>query len=98
MTEFINNLNQILFTLITALVGYLSLKIKNYLNDKTKKDIVTKVVQYIEQTNKDLSCEEKKKKANELVLNWLKNKKINISEAELDILIESSVKCLENVL
>ena len=91
----IDNLNQILVTLLTALIGYISIKIKNYLNDKMAKDIVLKVVQYVEQTKKNESCSTKKKLAYDLSLNWLKAKKISISETELDILIESSVKCLD---
>lgn len=98
MSSFLNtlysNLNQVLFTIMTAIIGYISLKIGNYLNDKNAKEIVLKVVQYIEQTENGLSCDEKKKKAYDLSLKWLKYKKISISEVELDILIESSVKCL----
>ena len=89
-----NNLNQVLFTIITAIMGYISIKIKNYLDDKTTKEIVLKVVRYVEQIEPNLSCQSKKKKAYQLASDWLKQKKISISEVELDILIESSVNCL----
>ena len=94
MTDILNTMTHILITFMTALMGYISIKIKNYINDKTAKEIVNKVVQYVEQTKKNESCNKKKKIAYDLSLSWLKSKKINISEVELDILIESSVKCL----
>ncbi len=93
-----NNLIQIMSTVITAVIGYLGLRIKSiyqeYINDKLKKDIIEKTVNYVEQVGKNLTCDEKKqlvlKKANE----WLSEKKINASDTELEILIESAVKCL----
>lgn len=95
-----NNLVQILGTVITGLVGYIGLRMKKiyqeYITDKTKKSIIEKVVNYVEQTGKNLSCEEKKSLAKEKSLKWLKERKIQVSDIEIEILIESSVKCLKD--
>ncbi len=93
-----DNLIQILGTIITAVLSYVGFQIKNiyqeFIRDKMKKEIVEKTVEYVEQTCKGFSCEEKKQKALEKSLEWLNDKKINISETELEILIESAVNCL----
>ena len=94
-----DNLVQILATTITAVLSYIGIRLKNIINvtyeDKEKREIVDKTVKYVEQTCKDLSCEEKKKKAMEKSLEWLEEKKIQISDTELEILIESAVNCLD---
>lgn len=93
-----DNLIQILGTIITAVLGYVGLQVKNiyqeFIQDKTKKEIVEKTVKYVEQTRRNFSCEEKKNKALEKSLEWMKEKKINVSDTELEILIESAVNCL----
>ena len=92
------NLIQIVFTIITGIIGYIGVRIKKmyqeYIQDKLKKEIIEKTVKYVEQTSKDLSCREKKSKALKKSLEWMKEKKINISDTELEILIESAVNCL----
>lgn len=92
------NLIQIVFTIITGIIGYIWVRIKKmyqeYIQDKLKKEIIEKTVKYVEQTSKDLSCKEKKNKALKKSLEWMKEKKINISDTELEILIESAVNCL----
>lgn len=93
-----DNLIQILGTIITAVLGYVGLQVKNiyqeFIQDKTKKEIVEKTVKYVEQTCKDFSCKEKKQMALDKSLEWMKERKLNISETELEILIESAVNCL----
>lgn len=93
-----DNLIQIVSTIITGIIGYLGIRIKNLyqslVQDRIKKDIIEKTVEYVEQTSKNLTCEEKKKKALEKSLEWLNEKKISISDTELEILIESAVNCL----
>ena len=93
-----DNLIQILSTVITGIIGYLGIRIKNiykgYIEDKIKKEIVEKTVMYVEQTSKNLSCEEKKEKALKKSLEWIQETKIDISDTELEILIESAVNCL----
>ena len=92
------NLIQIVFTIITGIIGYIGVRIKKmyqeYIQDKLKKEIIEKTVKYVEQTSKDLSCKEKKSKALKKSLEWMKEKKINISDTELEILIESAVNSL----
>lgn len=93
-----DNLIEILGTVITGVIGYLGVRIKNlyqeYFQDKLKKEIVDKTVKYVEQTCKDFSCEQKKNKALEKSLEWMKEKKLNVSDTEIEILIESAVNCL----
>ncbi len=94
-----NDITGVISTIITGIIGYLGVRIKNiikaYYQERLKKEIIDKTVKYVEQTCKDYSCEEKKKKALVMSLNWLKEKKINISDTELEILIESAVNCLD---
>lgn len=93
-----DNLIQIIGAILTGVISYVGLHAKNiyqeFIQDRTKKEIVEKTVKYVEQTCKDLPCDEKKKKASEKSLEWLNEKKINISDTELEILIESAVNCL----
>ncbi len=93
-----DNLIEILGTIITGIIGYIGVRIKKlyqeYIQDKLKKDIVEKTVKYVEQIGKDFSCEQKKKKALEKSLEWMKEKKLNVSDTEIEILIESAVNCL----
>jgi len=99
MSAISSDLPGLLSTIITGVIGYLGVRIKNiikeYYMDRTKKEIVDKTVKYVEQTCKNYSCSEKKSKALSLSLNWLNEKKINISDTELEILIESAVNCLD---
>lgn len=93
-----NNMIQILCTIITAVFSYIGIQIKKtfkqYTESKIKKEVIEKTVNYVEQTCKELSCSKKKEKAVEKSLEWLREKKISVSNTELEILIESAVKCL----
>lgn len=82
----------ILSTIVTALAGLIANKIKNYLNDKTKREIVASTVRYVEQVSKTLGSDKKFAKAKEKAIEWLNQKGIKISETELEVLIESAVK------
>ena len=85
----------ILYTVITALAGYLGIVIKNlytkYINDKTKQTVVRTVVQGVEQMYKDLHGEDKLNAALENASEMLALKGIEISEFELKLLIEAAV-------
>lgn len=102
MEDILNNISkhliEIVFTIITGIIGYIGVRIKKiykeYVQDKLKKEIIEKTVKYVEQTSKNLSCKEKKSKALEKSLEWMKEKKLSISDTELEILIESAVNCL----
>lgn len=94
-----NYIFEILATIITGLVSFIGVSIKNtytkYINNKTKKEIVKDTVNYVEQVFKDINGGEKLKKAKEKALEWLNEKGIKISETELEILIESAVNGLK---
>lgn len=102
ITEFINEYGtMILYTVLTAIAGYIGLWIKSlytkYINDKTKKDVVETCVKAVEQLYKDLHGEEK---YNEVVLSvseMLAAKGIAITELEIKMLIEAAVGEFNNV-
>lgn len=85
----------ILYAIITAIAGYIGVVVKNlykkYIDDKTKKDVASTVVQAIEQIYKDLHGEEKLNKALENASEMLVIKGIEVSELELRMLIEAAV-------
>ena len=92
------NIVQIIMTIITGIIGYIGIRIKSMIQDyiqlKIKKEIVEKTVMYVEQVGKNLTCEEKKKMVLDKSLEWLNEKKVSVSDTELEILIESAVNCL----
>ncbi len=87
--------SQILYTVLTAIAGYLGLTAKKlyteYVNDKTKKSIVRTTVQAVEQIYKDLHGEDKLNKALESSAEMLSEKGITITDLELRMLIESAL-------
>lgn len=88
----------IIYTVITAILGYLGITIKNliskYLNDKTKRDIVRACVRAIEQMYKDenIHGEEKVQKVIEYATDILLSKGIEISASEVRVLLEQFVQ------
>lgn len=86
--------NEILYTLLTAVLSFVSLKIKSsydkYINDGTKKMVVEETVKYVEQISKGLSSQMKYDKAKESIIDLLNDKGIQITELEIEILIESA--------
>ncbi len=94
--DFVNTYGmQILYTILTALAGYIGLVIKNlvdkYLADRTKRDVAKTVVQAVEQIYKDLHGEEKLNKAISAAAEMLTEKGIHASELELRMIIEAAV-------
>ena len=85
----------ILYSILTAIAGYLGIVVKNlytkYNNDKTKQDVAKTCVKAVEQIYKDLHGEEKLQKALEAASDMLLTKNISISDIELRILIEAAV-------
>lgn len=85
----------ILYSILTAIAGYLGVVIKNlytkYINDKTKKDVAETCVKAVEQLYKNLHGDEKLQKALEAASKMLASKGITVSEVELRLLIEASV-------
>lgn len=94
--EFINQYGtQILYTVLTAIAGYIGIVVKNmcqkFINDKTKKDVAKTVVRAVEQLYKDLHGEEKLTKAIESASEMLLEKGITITDLEIRMLIEAAV-------
>lgn len=94
--EFLNEYGmQILYTVVTAVVGYIGIVAKNlltkYINDKTKQSVAKITVQFVEQVYKDLHGEEKLNKAFSAASEMLAEKGITVSELELKALLEAAV-------
>lgn len=85
----------ILYTLLTALAGYLGIWLKSlytkYINDKTKQDVVKTCVKAVEQLYKDLHGEQKYQEVVEAAVAMLNDKGITVTELELKMLIEAAV-------
>lgn len=86
----------ILYSIITAVAGYIGIAIKNayerFINDKTKQDVANTCVKAVEQIYKDLHGEEKLNKCVETMSEMLNEKGIAISQIEIMMLIEAAVK------
>lgn len=84
-----------LMTFITGFIAWVGTNIKAKYEEKIKnetvKDVVEKVVKYVEQKYKDVDSSEKYAQALQKAQEWLVQKGIEVSEVELDTLIESSV-------
>lgn len=94
--EFINDYGTaILYTIVTAVFGYLGLVVKNlvakYLDDKTKRDVAKTVVKAVEQIYKDLNGEEKLDRALAAAAEMLASKGITVTDLELRMLVEAAV-------
>ena len=94
--EFINAYGtQILYTIVTAIAGYIGIVLKNlakkYINDKTKKEVAKNAVQFVEQVCKNLHGEDKLNEALNAASEMLAEKGIAITELELRVLIEAAV-------
>lgn len=85
----------ILYTIVTAVAGYIGVVVKNiykkYVDDKTKERVVCTVVKAVKQLYSDLNGEEKLAKAIENISEMLKEKGISATELEIRMLIESAV-------
>ncbi len=86
----------ILYTIITALLGYIGLVLKGlatrFVNDKSKKEIISSCVRAVEQIFKDLHGKEKLDKCIEYAVCILEQKGIKASADEIYVLIEAAVK------
>lgn len=99
-SQIIDTLFGVLATILTAIAGYVGLKLKAYFETKeidyTKKKIVETVVRAVEQMYKDLHGEDKLNKAIEGASEMLNEKGIVISELELRMLIEDTIGAFNN--
>lgn len=86
---------EILFSIVTAIAGYIGIVAKNlftkYINDKTKAAVAKTAVQFVEQVYKDLHGEEKLNFALSAASEMLTEKGITVSELEMRYLIEAAV-------
>lgn len=82
-------------TLIAAWFAYLANKLKNAyqekINNETAQAVVRDVVQFVEQVYGDIKGPEKLQKAISQASSILQGKGINITDAEINMLIESAV-------
>ena len=94
--QFINEYGTtILYTVLTAIAGYLGIVAKKYFekwfDTKTKKEIAKECVQFAEQVYKHLKGEEKLAEAMKAASEMLAEKGITVTELELHVLIEAAV-------
>jgi hypothetical protein len=90
--------------ILVACVGLVTRQVVKYLKSKgiisqleNNKALVGIVVKAVEQTYKTLHGEEKLNMAKLEVIKLMNDKKIKISEKEIDLLIEASVKEMKDV-
>lgn len=85
----------ILATFLTGLFTYIGTRLKKVyeekVNTETAKNVVEDAVRFVEQVYKDLHGQEKLEKTTAQVVEVLQSKGISISEAEINMLIESAV-------
>lgn len=89
-----------LITTFTAIISYVGIKIKEayqtHINTEEKEKVIDATVKYVEQIYSQLNGEEKLNEAVKIATNWLQEKNINVTESEINILIESSVQTLHS--
>lgn len=95
--EYLNEYgDMILRAIITGVIGLVGVAVRNYLkniaDDSTRRKAVKTGVLAVEQLYKDLHGEEKFKKCCELVVEYLNEKGLTITELQLRMLIEAEVK------
>lgn len=100
--DFMNIIFDIVVAVVLILAGYIGVYIKNlatkYINDSTKKKVVSSVVTAVEQIAKSqigITSQEKLDSAISDATHILESKGINIDETELRDLIEEAVYKLD---
>lgn len=93
--QLLDMLLPILATFLTGLFTYIGTRLKKVyeekVNTETAKQVAEDAVRFVEQVYKDLHGKEKLDKAVEQTAQVLESKGITISEAEINMLIESAV-------
>ena len=77
--------------ILTAVGTFLGKKLNLVLNTNLKKEIAEQTVKYVEQVGKTLGSEEKFNLAKNKIIDLALNAGITITDAEIDVLIESVV-------
>ena len=89
-------------SVIMGLFSYIALDIKNLhkkcVQDKTKKDVVKMVCRYVNEVYPNATGEDKLDQAFINTKKILKEKKINISDLELKVLLHNSIYLIKNKL
>lgn len=92
---FMTYLLPVIITALSGLAGWIGLQLKaiyqKHVNDKTKQAVVRTCVKAVEQLYHDLDGAAKLEKAEEGIVEMLKEKGIPISKLEMDALIEAVV-------
>ena len=92
------DLGGIILTALTAILGWLGATIKKIYNEKVKNETIRNVindcVKYVEQKSKTGEIKDKYEMAKDKAINILNSKGIQVSEDEIDLLIESFVNGL----
>ena len=100
--EFIHQYGvSMIHSIALAIISYVSLEIKkihkSYINDKTKKEVVSTVCNAVDHLYSNLSEEEKLNKVLINVEQILKDKGITVNDLELRMYIESSASIFKDV-
>lgn len=101
MKDFLNQYGpSFIHSIIALFFSYITLEIKsiyqNHVNDKTKKEVVTMVCKAIEKLYPNYTGEQKLNAAIQNSITILNEKGIKISDLELRMYIESTIKEFEN--
>lgn len=95
VNQLLNMLLPILATIITGVFTYVGTTIrdlyKNKMQDETKKKVAQDCVKFVQQVYEDLEGKEKFYKAVEQANQVLEGKGIYVTEAEMQMIIESAV-------
>ena len=86
-----NILPIVLGTIGTFILGLIKAKYTEYINTDTKKEIAMLTVRYVEQVFKTLHGGDKLKEAKSTLVKILNEKGIEISEDEVNLLLEAAV-------
>ena len=82
-------------TILTAVGALIGTKLGKYIDSQKEskliREIISKTVQYVEQVGKTLGSQEKFELAKQKAVEWANSKGLQVSEVELEILIEAFV-------
>ena len=91
---------EIIHSIVMGVFSYIALDIKkiykSHIQDKTKKEVIDKVCIYVDELYPNLNGEDKLKKVMSNAKEMLKEKKITISDLELQILLHNSIHIINN--
>lgn len=92
------NLNTIIMGALTGLLTWLGSTIKKFYNEyvknKTIRTVIDDCVKYVEQKSKKEEIQDKYEMAKDKAVNILNSKGIDVTDDEIDLLIESFVNGL----